>query len=152
MVEEHLQRVVIHYQDRKILKGFLYPFQITDEETVFSKEEKPTSPTLKIPLKDLKAIYYVKDHLGNKNFKERKKFGLAPSKGRKIMVKFKDRELLCGYVTETLPWVLGKYHPESDSSRFGFFSDSSRPRKQQHKNLYCSIRAQRNSGILVELK
>lgn len=121
MVKERLQKVVIHYQDGKILKGFLHPFQLTDEETMFSKEDKTGSENLKIPLRNLKAIYYVKDHQGDKDFKEKKRFGLAASKGRKVMVKFKDRELVCGYVTETLPWVLGKFHPEPDVSRFGFF-------------------------------
>jgi len=121
MVKEHLQKVVIHYHDGKIRKGFLHPFQLTDEETIFSKEDQQTSETLKVPLRDLKAIYYVKDHQGDKDFKEKKKFGLAASKGRKVMVKFKDRELVCGYVTESLPWVLGKFQPEPDSSRFGFF-------------------------------
>lgn len=121
MVREHLQKVVIHYQDGKILKGFLRSFQLTDEETIFSKEDKSNSETLTVPLRNLKAIYYVKDHQGDKDFKEKKKFGLAASKGRKVMVKFKDRELVCGYVTETLPWVLGKFHPEPDASRFGFF-------------------------------
>ena len=37
------------------------------------------------------------------------------------MVKFKDRELAFGYVTESLPWILGKNQPDPNPSRFGFF-------------------------------
>ncbi|HEX9758154.1 MAG TPA: hypothetical protein VGB26_10205 [Nitrospiria bacterium] len=121
MKSEKLEKVVVHYQDNKILKGYIQPFQLPNAEASFSREEKNPTEILKIPLKELKAIYYVKSHEGNKTYREKRRFGLTSSKGKKVMIKFKDREIACGFVTDNLPWILGKNQPDPDPARFGFF-------------------------------
>ena len=112
---------MVHYQDGKILKGYLGTFSPLEEEALFSREEREPSEYLKIRLRDLKAIYYVKSHGGNKAYREKKQFGLAASKGKKVMVKFKDRELVCGFVRENLPWTQGTHLSNPDPTRVGFF-------------------------------
>ena len=65
---------------------------------------------MEVPLKELKAIFFVKDFVGNYLYNERKEYiqEEKPS-GRKIEVTFKDGEVLVG---STLGY---------DPSRPGFF-------------------------------
>jgi len=51
----------------------------------------------KIFIDNLKAIFFVKDFSGDRDYKETKDFGNLPASGKKIRALFKDGEIISGY-------------------------------------------------------
>ena len=93
-------KIVVHYADGKLLKGFsqdFYPnkpaFHLLPATTGFSFTEE----AVRIWVQDLKAVFFVKDFAGNPMYRERKHFleGENPP-GRKVRVVFKDGEVMAG--------------------------------------------------------
>ncbi|MBI2544217.1 MAG: hypothetical protein HYW16_03205 [Candidatus Rokubacteria bacterium] len=93
-------KVVVHYADGKILKGFSQDFHankpsfhLLPSVAGFSFTEE----TVEVRMKDLKAVFFVRDFAGNPAYNERKHFaeGEHPP-GRKVRVVFKDGEVLVG--------------------------------------------------------
>jgi len=94
------RKVVAKYQNGEIIKGRVEDFR-PDRDTFFlhplieySKEER-----LEIKFNSLKAVFFVKDFVGDKNYKKVKTFDvylkITPSQ-RKLIVNFKDGEYLYG--------------------------------------------------------
>ena len=94
------KKVVVKYEDGKIIKGWIADFR-PDRETFilhplieYSEEER-----LDINFDSLKAVFFVKDFAGDKNYKKVRKFDVktkvTPGQ-RKLIVKFKDGENLYG--------------------------------------------------------
>ena len=93
-------KIVAHYADGKLLKGFsqdFYPnkpaFHLLPATTGFSFTEEAVD----VWIQDLKAVFFVKDFAGNPAYHERKHFveGENPP-GRKVRVVFKDGEVMVG--------------------------------------------------------
>jgi len=105
-----LNKVVVHYLTGKLLKGTTQDF--FPNRPVFHMQPADGSPAVEVRARDLKAVFFVRDFEGNGARKDLRGFVSAPaetSQGKKIAVKFKDGELLCGYSLS--------YSPE----RIGFF-------------------------------
>jgi len=102
--------VVARYLDGKRVKGFSQDFFPNKDRFHVYPAAKPSGEAMEVLLKELKAIFFVKDFAGNSLYNERKKYieGEKPS-GRKVEVTFKDGEVLVG---STLGY---------DPSRPGFF-------------------------------
>ena len=94
------RKIVAKYQNGEIIKGWIADFR-PDRETFilhplieYSEEER-----LDINFDSLKAVFFVKDFAGNKNYKKVRKFDVktkvTPGQ-RKLIVKFKDGENLYG--------------------------------------------------------
>lgn len=104
-------RIVVRYLTGKILKGYSQDFMPNRAIFHFRPQgAKEESPPLEISLKDLKAVFFVKDFVGNRLHKERKR----PAEGDKIQgrlmeVTCRDGEVIVG---TTLGY---------DPSRPGFF-------------------------------
>jgi len=99
-VELGHSKIVVHYADGKILKGFIqdfYPnkasFHLLPATTGFSF----TDEAVEVWIQDLKAVFFVRDFAGNPAYNERKTFaeGEHPP-GRKVRVVFKDGEVMVG--------------------------------------------------------
>jgi hypothetical protein len=103
-------KVVARYIDGKRVKGFSQDFFPNKDRFHVYPAAKPSGEAVEVLLKELKAIFFVKDFAGNYMYNERKEYiqGEKPS-GRKVEVTFKDGEVLVGT-------TLG-YEP----SRPGFF-------------------------------
>ena len=91
-------KIVIRYQDGKILKGqtsdFL-PTKPTFHLTLI--DARSGSSPVEVQVSEVKAIFFVKDFIGNREHKNVKEFSDGKSAGgRKIMVNFKDSETLIG--------------------------------------------------------
>ncbi|MBI3609415.1 MAG: hypothetical protein HY204_01780 [Nitrospirae bacterium] len=103
-------RAVLHLRAGRLLKGDLLDFSPT-AETVRLKPESEKSGSdpapLAVKVSDLKAIYYVRSLDGNRQYKKKRYFGSIETKGKRIMVRFKDGEILCGFVEGELPWKEG---------------------------------------------
>jgi len=93
-------KVVLKYQDGKIVKGWLNSFN-PNREIFFINPLKEYSDKIKIDinLQDLKAVYFVKDFIGDKEYQKVRNFDnynpTTPSE-RRIIVYFKDGEALYG--------------------------------------------------------
>ncbi len=103
-------KVVARYIDGKRVKGFSQDFFPNKDRLHVYPAAKPSGDAVEVLLKELKAIFFVKDFAGNYMYNERKEYiqGEKPS-GRKVEVTFKDGEVLVG---STLGY---------DPSRPGFF-------------------------------
>jgi hypothetical protein len=97
-------RVVARFSDGKVLKG-------TTQDFFPNRPSFHLIPTeggngLEIRCKQLKAIFFVKTFDGDAKRKDVRGFIAAPaetSQGKKIAVRFKDGELICGYSLSYLP-------------------------------------------------
>ncbi|MBI5709262.1 MAG: hypothetical protein HZC42_03030 [Candidatus Eisenbacteria bacterium] len=89
-------RVVVHFLDGTLKKGTtvdFFPDRPTFHLVVGDSRQE-------VRCKDLKAIFFVKDLKGDSRRRDAIGFGVEPpggGKGKKIAVRFKDGELLCGY-------------------------------------------------------
>jgi len=94
------KKVVVKYQNGEILKGWVEEFKPDRKAFIlfplfeYSEEER-----MEINFNSLKAVFFVKDFTGNKNYKKVRTFDLnfniTPSQ-RKLIVNFKDGEHLYG--------------------------------------------------------
>jgi hypothetical protein len=76
------------------------------------------SPTTEVRCKTLKAIFFVKQYAGDAKRRDLRGFLAAPgetAQGRKMAVRFKDGELLCGYSLSYLPDREGFFMFPADS-------------------------------------
>ena len=104
-------KVVLHYSDGRILKGFTQNF-FPNKPAFHFQPLDAGNPVqqVEVKVKDLKGVFFVKDFGGNPAYKEKKNFpeGIQVS-GKKVEVIFKDGENLIG---STLGY---------ESNRPGFF-------------------------------
>jgi hypothetical protein len=94
-------KIVVRYLDGKILKGTTQNF-FPNKPTfhVLPLDPQKSKELMEISLSDLKAVFFVRDFLGNKLYRERKR--LAPGEkpqGRLIEVTCKDGEVIVGSTT-----------------------------------------------------
>ena len=93
-------KLVIKYQDGKIIKGWVENFNPKRESVLIHPlKEYSLEETLEISLNELKAIFFVKDFIGNSTFQKAKTFENYPPSTptqRHIIVHFKDGERLYG--------------------------------------------------------
>ncbi len=91
-------KIVIRYQDGRILKGQTSDFLPT--KPVFHltpAEGAQDAKPLTVQIAELKAIFFVKDFVGNPERKKVHEFSAdKPVVGRKIRVVFQDGETLVG--------------------------------------------------------
>jgi hypothetical protein len=98
-------KIVVHFADGTLLKGETSDFRPKKAEFHIETLEHET-PLINIA--ELKAVFFVKDHQGDKN-RRRSYDDVIPGGGRKMKVTFADGEELTGYASS--------YEPE----RPGFF-------------------------------
>ena len=90
-------KVVAHFLDGKILKGSTQDF-FPNRQLFHLKAID--GPSVEIRCLDLKGVFFVKDLNGNQQRRDLRGFIQAPAEtahGKKLAVRFKDGELLCGY-------------------------------------------------------
>ena len=104
-------RIVVRLADGRIIKGVTNDFS-PDKASfhVCPVTENETSPSVKVFVNDLKAVFFVRNFSGSPDYQEAKEFpAVGKPLGRKVEVTFLDGEVLVG-TTMTI-----------DSSRPGFF-------------------------------
>ena len=113
-----LNKIVVQYFNKKILKGESSDFFPNKE--VFHITDLQTKEVHSIKILDLKAIFFVKDFSGDKDYKEKQDVERM-GYGKKIKVSFKDQETLVGYTTGFSPTKSGFYlfpcDPKSNNER-----------------------------------
>ena len=98
-----LNKVVAHYANGKLVKGTtrdFFPNRPTFHLT------PPSGPVMEIRCRELKAVFFVRDLIGDDRRRDLRGFVAGPAEtphGKKIAVAFKDGELLCGYTLTFTP-------------------------------------------------
>lgn len=91
-----LNKVVVRYKDGRVVKGTTRDF--VPGKAVFHLEIAGGREPVEVTVEDLKAIFFVKEFDGNPQYTEAKCFSDPGSgKGKRIVVNFKDGEVLSGY-------------------------------------------------------
>jgi hypothetical protein len=103
-------KVVVRYSDGRVIKGSTQDFFPNRDRFHLFPADKPSGEAIEVFMKELKAIFVVRDFIGEPLHNERKRYirGEKPS-GRKVEVIFVDCEVLVG---STLGY---------DTRRQGFF-------------------------------
>ncbi len=103
-------RVVVRFSNGRTLKGTTQDFKSASPR--FHLIPAAGGAPVEVRVDELKGVFFVRDLEGKPSRPKFKGFVEAPaatSQGRKIAVRFRDNELLCGY---TLTW---------SAERKGFF-------------------------------
>lgn len=93
-----MNKVVVRYADGRIVKGTTADFVPTkDLFHVNVLNDAAGAKPIEVHLKDLKALFFVKDLVGDAQRVDSNEFDPArPPIGRKLRVEFKDGEVLVG--------------------------------------------------------
>lgn len=119
-----LNKVVAHFEDGTLLKGTTSDFNVNKPS--FHLIAVGGAPAVEVHSRSLKAVFFVKDFKGGPHSPAVKGFaagGGANPGGKKIAVRFRDGELLCGY---TLSYVPGRggffiFPADTDSNNIRIF-------------------------------
>lgn len=104
-------KVVAHMRDGTIHKGFTRDFDPSRERFHLLPAEGGGVP-VPLELGQLKALFYVKDYLGNRDYDPPPGFGPAPALGRRCIVTFEDGEVIYGSTPDYSPDARGfTLHP-----------------------------------------
>lgn len=111
-----LQKIVARYVDGRVIKGHTNNFSPTSREFMLQVHDAPaTDDAVRIEIRDLKAIFFVKDFLGRRNYQKRDVFTPhQPYQGRRVKVTFKDRESALGATPEYNPKAQGFFFFPAD--------------------------------------
>jgi hypothetical protein len=106
MVDERRenQKVILRFIDGKMLKGYIQDLKIA-EEYLYLEDE--SNHQLKVRLKELKAIFYVRKFEGERGHQEKKVFTGTRPGAKRVFVKFKDGETIMGNMEGQIPWQRG---------------------------------------------
>lgn len=99
-----LSKVVARFADGRVLRGTTLDFVAT--RPIFHLIPAEGGEAVKVRLRDLKAVFFVRDYVGNSEREDARGFVTAPAEtahGKKIAVHFKDGELICGYTLSFTP-------------------------------------------------
>lgn len=90
-------KVIARYQDGRVLKGVTSDFLPNKEVFHLALKDDWESRPLEIRISDLKAVFFVKDFVGDSKYNDLKEYSSTkPVIGRKILVNFKDGEVVLG--------------------------------------------------------
>jgi len=102
-----LNRAVVALLDGRRLKGYLFNFSaVKDAFRLFPSPAATAASGVDVLLKDVKAVFFVKDFQGNPEYRDKAGEG-GGQVGRRIEVTFKDGEKLTGTTTGYNPQKLG---------------------------------------------
>lgn len=102
-----LTKVVVGFLDKRRIKGYVYDFSALRESFNLLPPEDPFQGRgTKVEVKDLKAVFFVKDFAGKVLYQESLRPD-APAHGRKIEIVFRDGEKIAGRTEGYNPQKLG---------------------------------------------
>lgn len=102
------QKLVVHLKNGTIYKGVTHDFEPGGEEFHFLPAEGGGVP-MRMRIDELKALFWVKSYLGNRQFVARRSFDEGDEKTRRAVITFEDGEQIWGILD-----------PDAENTR-GFF-------------------------------
>jgi len=127
-------RIVAHFKDGHLLKGYTHDFNpVKETYHITSELEQDKGKIYEIVCSDLKAIFFVKTLTGNVNYKEKKRFDEVDTsnlRGIKIKIEFNDGEVMCGislgYSKNRKGFFIVPVDPQSNNERVYVIANSVR--------------------------
>jgi hypothetical protein len=113
------EKIVARFTDGRLVKGRVRGFSI-ESDTVVLNDQK-TLQEIRVPIAELKAIFFVKNFGGSSKHVERKAFGIRKNPGKKVFIKFSDNETLVGFIEREVPWDKGFSLAKLGKKVQGFF-------------------------------
>jgi hypothetical protein len=113
------EKVVARFRDGRMVKGHVIRFSI-ESDTIILKNEQ-TGDEHPVAIEELKAIFFVRSFQGIREHVEKKAFGIRKLAGRRVFVKFHDKESLVGCVEGAVPWDKGFSLAKLGEKAKGFF-------------------------------
>jgi hypothetical protein len=115
-------KVVAHYLDGKLLKGYIQGFNENAPFFYVLQDITPGSKSVMVKMSEIKALFFVKLMDGNRDYQEHKLFKEGQvAQGRKAEIIFKDGEVLqgiaAGYDKNRPGFFLIPADPNSNNSR-----------------------------------
>ena len=92
-------KIVVHTKDGAVHKGVTNDFDPTQPGFHLLPAEGGGVP-MRFKIDDLKALFYVKDYIGNRDFVARRKFAEAHESAQRAIVAFNDGEEVWGILGE----------------------------------------------------
>lgn len=91
------RKVVARYADGRIVKGYTFDFGPTQNRFHVFSEPMASGPSTLVLIRDLKAVFFVRDLVGNPARHDEQKFPPgAATAGSQIEVRFRDGEVMVG--------------------------------------------------------
>jgi hypothetical protein len=108
------QKIVVHMRDGAIHKGVTHDFE-PKQPTFHLLPAEGGGVPLRVQIDGMKAMFWVKDYLGNRDFVARRDFDPAkPPLGRRAVLTFVDGETIWGAVTDDDAGAPGFFFVPSD--------------------------------------
>jgi hypothetical protein len=118
-------KVVVRYADGRIIKGYTQDFLPTASSFLVRPIEPGTSiDPVEVLIRDLKAVFFVRDFVGDPNHMDRKDFSDGvDAPGILLRVTFKDGEVIVGSTLSYDPQRPGFFilPAESNGNNLGIF-------------------------------
>jgi hypothetical protein len=92
-------KIVVHTKNGTIHKGVTHDFDPRRETFHLLPAEGGGVP-IRLELEEMKALFYVKDFIGNRDFVARREFGAGDRKQSKAIAMFEDGEEIWGTLGE----------------------------------------------------
>jgi hypothetical protein len=110
------QKIVVRHADGKILKGYTQDFHPSKPQFSLwpSINATPKERTV-VPVRQLKAVFFVRDFNGDPSHQERKVFAVR-GQGRRVEVSFSDGETVLGTTLNYRPDCQGFFVSPADPS------------------------------------
>ncbi|UCG30389.1 MAG: hypothetical protein JSV53_00510 [candidate division WOR-3 bacterium] len=127
-------RIVVHFKDGRLLKGYTHDFNpVKDSFHINSELAQDKGKITEVFCPNLKAIFFVKTLEGNANYKEKKRFDEVDTtnlRGIKIKIEFNDGEVMCGislgYSKNRKGFFIIPVDPQSNNERVYVIASSVR--------------------------
>ena len=117
-----LQKVVARFRDGKIIKGFTRNFFANKDLFHVSPPDNPYGEGRIIMMRDLKAVFFVRDFNGKPEYRERRKYKAEENPfGRRVEITFSDGEVqvgaTMGYSLERVGFFITPADPGSNNRK-----------------------------------
>ena len=104
---DQANKAVVAFVDGRRLKGYVYNFSaLKSFFPLFPWDSLPGQGGKNVEMKDLKAVFFVRDFVGNPEYQETS-VTAPPKHGRRIEVVFRDGEKLHGSTDAYNPQKMG---------------------------------------------
>lgn len=97
------RKLVARYLDGRVVKGHTLDFSMNKDAFHLASIDTPNM-MVEIRIEQLKAVFFVKDFMGNRDYDERSEFnGSCPVNCKKMEITFYDGEKLTGITEMYMP-------------------------------------------------
>jgi hypothetical protein len=111
---DHRNKAIVAFLDGRRLKGYIYNFSAQkDGFRLFLEQDTLQREGTNVQMKDLKAIFFARDFVGNREYSESQTL-TGQNQGRKAEVTFRDGEKLVGTTDAYNPQKIGFFLVPAD--------------------------------------